>query len=78
MFFGWQLAGLLAAMSTRPPGFVLMLLPGSFIAIYFFRFLRAGNYWPKWMPFAIAVGINLILFTITAMLIRKRAAQIPK
>jgi hypothetical protein len=80
MFAGWQLAGSLAAMSAHTvdthtlswPIYVVMIAPGSFASFYFLGANGQGDYWLKWAPYAIAVGVNVALFTIVALAKRKK------
>lgn len=87
MFLGWQLAGSLAAMSAHPVDrvswgiYVTTLLPGSLATRWLFEGGDPEYYlpgWPKWGPYAIVAGINIVVFMATDVALRVRRARISK
>ena len=48
---------------------LLVLLPGTLVAWPFSKLGHAGTDWPIWTVFAIAVGVNVILFATLSLLV---------
>ena len=68
IFGGWQLAGSLVGLGAHHVDTFswglsgLMLLPGTLLDFYLFREGGIGNNWAQWTLFAVAAGLNTILF----------------